>query len=38
MPVVLEGFIEGMTLEIGSSPAEFGFAKFSITMSIIPSK
>lgn len=35
-PVTLKGFIEGMTLEIGSGAADFGFAKFSITMSIIP--
>lgn len=35
-PISLRGFIEGMTLEIGNSPAEFGFAKFTITMSIIP--
>jgi len=35
-PVTLKGFIEGMTLEIGSGAADFGFARFSITMSIIP--
>jgi hypothetical protein len=35
-PVTLSGFIESMTLEIGSAPAEFGFAKFTINMSIIP--
>lgn len=37
-PVVLEGFVEGMTLEISNVPNEFGFAKFSITMSVIPSR
>lgn len=35
-PISLSGFIESMTLEIGSSAADFGFAKFSINMSIIP--
>lgn len=35
-PISLSGFIESMSLEIGSSAAEFGFAKFTITMSIIP--
>lgn len=32
----LEGFIEGMSLEIGSGAADFGFAKFTINLSIIP--
>jgi hypothetical protein len=35
-PVTLNGFVESMTLEIGSAPAEFGFAKFTINMSVIP--
>lgn len=35
-PISLSGFIESMSLEIGSGSAEFGFAKFSINMSIIP--
>jgi hypothetical protein len=34
----LTGFIDGMTLHIGSSDREFGYAKFSITMSIIPNR
>lgn len=36
-PVALKGFIESMTLEVGSAPNEFGFAKFTINMSVIPS-
>lgn len=32
----LEGFIEGMSLEIGSGAADFGFAKFTLNLSIIP--
>jgi hypothetical protein len=35
-PVTLKGFIEGMTLEVSAGALDFGFAKFSITMSIIP--
>lgn len=34
----LTGFIDGMTLQIGSGDRDFGYAKFSITMSIIPSR
>ena len=35
-PVTLEGFIDGMTAQISSDPATFGFVKFTLTMSIIP--
>lgn len=34
--IKLKGFLEGMTLEVSNAPNEFGFAKFTLTMSIIP--
>jgi len=34
----LVGFIDGMTMQINASGNEFGFAKFSISMSVIPSR
>lgn len=37
-PTTLVGFIDGMTMEISSAANEFGFAKFSFTMAIIPNK
>lgn len=36
-PINLTGFIEGMTMEVSNDPKEFGFARFSIKLSIIPS-
>jgi len=34
----LVGFVDGMTMQINSSGNEFGFAKFSISMSVIPGR
>ena len=35
-PMTLEGYIDGMTLQINSGSSEFGIAKFSLNMTVLP--
>jgi hypothetical protein len=35
-PVTIKGFIDGMTLQISSDAATFGWAKFTLTLTVIP--